>query len=67
MKVYIRKKNNSVWHWELECPEYPENNEVERQYKKPEKDELCTICIQIEAEGKKKVNFREIFDDDSLI
>jgi hypothetical protein len=67
MKVYIRDKNKDIWHWELECPHYPESSEVERVYKKPSKGELCTLCKQIEAEGKNKTRSRDILGEDSLI
>jgi len=67
MKVYVTDKNKFIWHWELECPQYPESSDVKRVYKKPSKGELCTICKQIEAEGKHKSRSREMFGDDNLI
>lgn len=67
MKVYVRNKIEIIWHWELECPQYPENGEIERVYRKPSKGEFCSICKQIEAEGKNRSSSREILGDDSLI
>jgi hypothetical protein len=67
MKVYVRDKKKGIWHWELECPKYPENKEVEKVYKKPDKGELCTLCRQIEAEGKYKTRTREILEEDNLV
>lgn len=67
MKVYIRDKKRRIWHWELECPKYPEKKTVEKVYKKPVNGELCTLCKQIEAEGKHKTRTREMFGDDNLI
>ncbi len=67
MKVYVCGKNKTVWHWELECPKYPESSDVKRVYKKPSDGELCTLCKQIEAEGKYKSRSRDILGDDNLL
>lgn len=67
MKAYIRKKNSSTWHWELECPQYPENGSVILVYRKPTEGELCSLCRQIEAEGSQKAHSQELFGEDNLL
>lgn len=67
MKVYIKKKNENQWHWILECPHYPDGDDVDIVYRKPAKEKLCHICIQLEAEGKNKIQKKEILGDESLI
>ncbi len=64
MKVYIKEKNKNLWHWELECPLYPEISEVVRVYGKPPEGEFCSICRQIEAEGANKSSSKEVLGDD---
>lgn len=67
MKVYVKKKNKKYWHWELECPNYPEIETVDKIYLKPEKEKLCSICLQIEARGKNIFQNKDISGDDYLI
>jgi hypothetical protein len=66
MKIYIRKKDDHKWHWVFECPEYPEGDKIEKIYRKPSDEELCTVCKRIEAEGRQKGETKEIINDENL-
>ncbi len=66
MKLYLKNKNENVWHWMFDCPKYPEGKKIEKMYKNPGDNMLCPVCKQIEAEGKNKSKIREILGDDNL-
>jgi hypothetical protein len=75
MTIYIKRKNENLWHWKKQCRQYPtanflddntENVDLELSYDKPSTGNLCTQCAQIEEDENIKMHSKEIIGDDDL-
>jgi hypothetical protein len=75
MTSYIKHKNQNVWHWKRQCPQYPtvnfsddnsENTGFELSYDKPSNGDLCMQCAKIEEDENIKLHSKEIIGDDDL-
>ena len=75
MRKYIKIKNNTLWHWEPKCPEYPgsleddtqKGDDIEIRYHIHPNDRLCPTCLQIEANEKVRLQSKEMLGDDDLM
>lgn len=75
MTVYVKHKNEKLWHWKRQCPQYPvfnfsddnaENTDLELGYVKPSADNLCLQCARMEEDENIKPHSKEILGDDNL-
>lgn len=75
MTVYIKHKNENLWHWKRQCPQYPavnfseentENSDLDLSNDKPTTGDLCMQCAKIEEDENIKLHSKEIIGDDDL-
>lgn len=75
MTLYVKHKNENLWHWKKQCPQYPavnlsdentENTDLELSNDKPATGNLCMQCAKIEEDENIKLHTKEIIGDDDL-
>ncbi len=56
MPIYKRKEGSDVWHWCVNCSEYPTGENVTSRQSKPEYGTMCPECEIKEKTGDCKTD-----------